>query len=290
MTDAPRTTYTEHPMFVPFAGEHLGSILTLPDSDARGVVLLLQGLGASRSHKNRVWTRLARTLAEDGIASVRMDYPDLGDSTGRLRADLDDPPVEEAEAVVRQAMEASGTDTFAVVGNCMGLRAGFALASRTDDCISVASILLGSAKPLLRGQGFSPSGRAVKRATKRLPTLARTVRRLMPHAHLEQRLRFLPEVEAVLRTRGGYFLFFGRPEATGAVRTEPPACSRSVRTGRPPLASGSERWPRREPQGSGSPWTSNLCSSDPSQGGWTTCSKVSVLGGIREPAAQGRKT
>jgi hypothetical protein len=202
-------------MFIPFAGSHLAAVLTVPESSPRGLVLLLQGLGASRSHKNRVWTRLARTLAGRGIASVRMDYPDLGDSTGTLRADLDDPPVDEAEAIARIAMDVSGTHSFGVVGNCMGLRTGFALANRDERCVTVASILLGSAKPLLRGQGFSASGRAVKRATRRLPKMARAVRRLMPDTHLEQRLRLLPDVESVLRTRGGYVLFFGRPEATG---------------------------------------------------------------------------
>jgi hypothetical protein len=206
--------FTEHPLFVPFEGEHVASVLTLPDTDPRGLVLLLQGLGAARSHKNRVWTRTARRLADRGIASVRMDYPDMGDSTGVLHADLDDLPVEQVGLVVRTAMEAVGVDRFAVVGNCMGLRTGFSLASRTEECVTVASILLGSAKPLLRGQGYSASGRAVKVAAKRLPTVAGRVRRLLPGAHLEQRLRLLPEVEAVLRTRGGFFLFFGSPENT----------------------------------------------------------------------------
>ena len=224
MTDAPRRTYTEHPMFVPFAGEHLGSILTMPDSDARGVVLLLQGLGASRSHKNRVWTRLARTLAEDGIASVRMDYPDLGDSTGSLRADLDDPPVEEAEAVVRVAMKASDTDTFAVVGNCMGLRAGFALASRTDDCVSVASILLGSAKPLLRGQGFSPFRPG--RETRDQAATHAGAHRTTAHATRPSRTATaLPSRGRSRPSNARRLLPVLRPSGSnGAVRTEPPAC------------------------------------------------------------------
>jgi pimeloyl-ACP methyl ester carboxylesterase len=206
--------HMDHPMFVPVLGEYIASVLSLPDSDPRGLVVLLQGLGAARSHKNRVWTRTARVLADRGIASVRMDYPDMGDSTGVLRADLEDLPVEEVEAVTRIAMEAAGVNRFAVVGNCMGLRTGFALASRANECVTVASILLGSAKPLLRGQGYSASGRAVKVATKRLPTIAGKVRRLLPSAHLEQRLRLLPEVETVLRKQGGFFLFFGSPENT----------------------------------------------------------------------------
>src|SRR5205809_963859 len=135
--------FTERPMFVPFRGGHMASVLTIPDSDPRGLVLLLQGLGAARSHKNRVWTRAARVLADRDIASVRMDYPDMGDSTGVLHADLEDLPVGEVEAVARIAMEAVGVDRFGVVGNCFGLRAGFSLASRTDECVTVASILLG---------------------------------------------------------------------------------------------------------------------------------------------------
>ena len=75
----------EHPMFVPWAdGEHLAAMLTVPDAPSRGLVLLLQGLGPPRSHRYQLWTRTARALAERGIASVRMDYPQVGDSTGRI--------------------------------------------------------------------------------------------------------------------------------------------------------------------------------------------------------------
>jgi alpha/beta superfamily hydrolase len=201
-------TYTEHAMFVPFASDQLATVLTLPDSDPRGLAVLLQGLGAARSHKNRIWTRMARALAGRGIASVRMDYAGMGDSTGKLRASLAEPPVEEAEAVARVAMKVAGVDQLATVGHCMGARTSFALACRMEECITVATIVP-PVKALLRGQGYSTSRRAVERTAARLPKIKMAFRGLLPSTHPEQRIRLLPEVETVLGTRGGFFLFIG---------------------------------------------------------------------------------
>ncbi len=227
-----REAYVDQPMFVPFGGGQLASVLTLPATKPRGLVLLLQGLGASRSHKNRVWTRTARGLAAHGIASVRMDYPSMGDSTGTLRTGLDDLPRDEVATVASIAMDISGAERLGVIGNCMGLRTGFALASQDERYVGIASILLGSAKPLLRGQGLSSPGRAVKKAGKRWPGAKRAVRQVFPGAHLEQRLRFLPEVEAVLSARGGFFLFFGDPKVTQPFERE---AARRVAAGSVPI-------------------------------------------------------
>lgn len=237
VTEAPSqepavTGYVEHPMFVPFADGHLAAVLTIPASGPRGLVLLLQGLGAPRSHKSRVWTRTARALAVRGIAAVRMDYPSMGDSTGKLHASFDDLPTDAVGAVAAVSARVTGVGRIGIVGNCMGVLTGFALAREDERFVTAASILLGSAKPLLRGQGSSASGRAVKRTAERWPRVRRVLRRAAPNVHLTERIRLLPDVESFIRSRGGLFLFLGRPQVTS--RFEDALARLGVLNGSPP--------------------------------------------------------
>src|SRR5206468_3179120 len=76
----------EFPVFVPSRGERIGAVIAVPDADPRGLVLLMPGGGgAPRAHRYAMYTKVARGLAERGIASVRMDWRGVGDSTGRAR-------------------------------------------------------------------------------------------------------------------------------------------------------------------------------------------------------------
>ena len=135
---------SEHPVFIPHGAERLAAIVTVPDGPPRGLALLLQGLGAPRSHKYGVWTRTARALADRDIASVRFDYQSIGDSTGTLVADLHHPPVEEAIVVANTTMGILGVEAVAAVGNCMGARTALAVGSRLAGCVSVACVLPGN--------------------------------------------------------------------------------------------------------------------------------------------------
>jgi dienelactone hydrolase len=113
----------EFPIFVPYGGEHLAAVVTLPDDDPSGLVLLATGTGAPRSHRFQLWTQAARRLADQGLASVRMDYLGSGDSTGRVverRLGELELRVAEASAVARFAMGAVGVDRLVAVGNCSG--------------------------------------------------------------------------------------------------------------------------------------------------------------------------
>jgi hypothetical protein len=60
----------DYPIFVPVDGDHLASILTVPDAEPRGLVALFQGGGgAPRSYYNSMWTVAARELAGLGFAA-----------------------------------------------------------------------------------------------------------------------------------------------------------------------------------------------------------------------------
>jgi pimeloyl-ACP methyl ester carboxylesterase len=127
---------TEHPLFVPYEGEAVAAVLTVPDGPPRGVVVLLQGLGPStRSHRHRLWPRTARRLAERGIATVRLDYPGIGDSTGDpVPSGVWDVPVEQARAVTRLALGLLGVEAWGFAGNCWGVRTGMRLAAALPGC------------------------------------------------------------------------------------------------------------------------------------------------------------
>ncbi|HEY7399985.1 MAG TPA: hypothetical protein VH989_03700 [Actinomycetota bacterium] len=198
---------SEYPIFVPAAdGEHLAAVLNVPESP-RGLALLLQGLGPPRSHRYQLWTRAARALADRGIASVRLDYPEIGDSTGKLEATLDDPPVDAALAVADAALRATGLTAFAALGNCMGGRIALKIQGRAGDCRGIGVILTGDPVKYLARKGFPKARGGVRHA------LVRKLRRVRGKAG--GGIRWIPEVPKTLATSELLVLYAG-PESTGA--------------------------------------------------------------------------
>lgn len=154
--------------FVP-VGEnaHVAAIATVPDDDPRAVVVLTTGGGGvPRSHKYRLWTKLARRLAEHGVASVRIEWPGVGDSTGTLRLSLSSPPVDQLTEVARFAMAAMGTTRLGLVGNCLGARSSVHVATSRLRCEAVALLLL---KPVTYRRRSEASRRLGKRIRARVP-------------------------------------------------------------------------------------------------------------------------
>jgi pimeloyl-ACP methyl ester carboxylesterase len=132
---------SEHPVFVPYGDEVLAGIVTVPEGTPRGVVLWLQGQGASsRAHKYRLWVRGAHKLAERGIGTLRMDLPGMGESTGSGPKNVEDLPTAEAAAMLDFAQRALGVDAFALAGHCYGAQAVFDLAE-DPRCRGVGFIL-----------------------------------------------------------------------------------------------------------------------------------------------------
>jgi pimeloyl-ACP methyl ester carboxylesterase len=133
----------EYPFFFPYEEERLAATLTVPDDgQPEALVLLLAGTGAARSHRFQLWTRTARALAENGLASIRMDYRGIGDSTGRLiQPVLGDHRLEQAIAAARFGMVATGIDRLGAVGNCSGGIVALGVAARMPECSAAICIL-----------------------------------------------------------------------------------------------------------------------------------------------------
>lgn len=206
----------EAPVFIPYGEERLAGILAVPSGRPRGLALLLQGLGAPRSHKYGLWTRTARALAERGIASLRIDYQALGDSTGSFLADLTKPPVDEAVTAARHVMEILGVDALAAVGNCMGGRTALGVAARVPECVSVGCILPGNLDAIMPERGervAGPVSSGARRFAARIPRLKRTIRKIRRARGGSNRARFLPALPAALGSSRVLLLYLGAESA-----------------------------------------------------------------------------
>jgi pimeloyl-ACP methyl ester carboxylesterase len=134
----------EFPIFVPFEGDQVAAVIAVPEEQPRALVVLLTGTGATRSHRFQLWTRVARTLAERGLASARLDYLGIGDSTGSSREVTmqGTAHTRTAQAIARFSLEALGVDRMAVAGNCSGATTALSIAADMPECSGAVCILM----------------------------------------------------------------------------------------------------------------------------------------------------
>jgi pimeloyl-ACP methyl ester carboxylesterase len=141
-------TYREFPVFVPVKDYHLCAVICAPTGELRDLgVILLSGGNITRTHRNGMWVRAARTLAERGYASIRFDYHGVGDSTGTTMFDLERPFLQDVQAVAGFLLRATGITRLALAATCFGARSALAAAARRDDVVLVAMF----PTPLRRG-------------------------------------------------------------------------------------------------------------------------------------------
>jgi pimeloyl-ACP methyl ester carboxylesterase len=175
----------EYPVFIPSQGLHLGAVITVPDAEPRAVVLLLTGYGGMlRSQRFALWTKTARLLAGHGIASLRLEWPGVGDSTGDVLADFDQLPIAEAVAAAKFAMSATGTTRLGLAGNCAGARTSLHAVRELPTCESMVLFFL---KPLAQAiDSKSLTGRAFA-IGQRLPRFLRAPLRALYFARQKDR-------------------------------------------------------------------------------------------------------
>ncbi len=165
----------EFPVFVPYGREHVAAVVTVPEGEPRGLVVLATGLGAPRSHRHQVWAVAAERLARSSIASVRFDYLALHDSTGSAQ-ELRTPPTGEAMAVAEFARRATGAKEIIGVGNCWGAHVALTVAARMEACVGAVCILPETVEP---GRAGSALRRAVGRKVAALLRSNRKIRRIV---------------------------------------------------------------------------------------------------------------
>jgi pimeloyl-ACP methyl ester carboxylesterase len=209
---------TDHPIFVPFGDASIAAVVSVPVGRPRGLVVLLQGLGAPRSHRCRLWTRVAQGLAQLDIASVRLDYPGIGDSADGAPLTLKNPPVAETLAVIEIALRALEVEEFGVVGNCLGAATALQLVGRHAGCRYVSCLLPGSPSAVLKGAGLTAPHRAARQLSKRVPRIGSFGRAMFGQRRVQPRMRFLPEIETTMRSAELMLLFLGREEMAARIR------------------------------------------------------------------------
>ena len=219
--------FREFPVFVPVGKERLCAIVCVPSKRHHDLgVVLLTGANYSRIHRNRMWVRTARELAERGYPSIRFDYHGIGDSTGEARFDLEEPFEEDACAASEFLREATGISKLSVIGTCFGSRTALAAGARDA---SIASIVLFPVKVLVspnRGSRVVRSkakARLEKRASGRraLETLLRWRQKsasVRGNSRMTVSSKVLEDLTSFLSSGDVWFVYGERSESLDGVR------------------------------------------------------------------------
>ncbi len=124
------TQYIERPLYFDSGRETLFGVLTEPADQPSRVNLLAvcPGSWIPSWHRGRMWVRLAHTLVDDGVRTLRFDYHGVGESTGRSEFSLEWPHVQDADSAYRVLMEGQRRHPY-LVGTCFGARTAAAFAA-----------------------------------------------------------------------------------------------------------------------------------------------------------------
>jgi hypothetical protein len=147
----------EFPVFVQSGGDRVAAVVTGPDDRPHGLVLLLAGTGRHNAIGSTLAARLSARLAEEGLATARLDYAGSGDSPGHVSqwnpAEIS-ATTAQARAVLDTAREALDVAPFAEVGTCYGSRIALSL---VEDPACVGAVCL--APPILDVGGLGRMSR-----------------------------------------------------------------------------------------------------------------------------------
>lgn len=126
---------------MPWGGEHLATVIAVPDGSPRGLVVLATVPGAPRSHRHQLWARAAVRLAERGVASARFEFMGLDDSTGFApQVSMAVTPLGQILAVATFGQRAVGTGAVIGAGNCLAAQAALGLAAGLEQCVGAVCV------------------------------------------------------------------------------------------------------------------------------------------------------
>jgi pimeloyl-ACP methyl ester carboxylesterase len=124
-------SFEEFPAFVPMGEDRLCAVVCAPEVSTSDMgVVLLTGGNYTRTHRNRMWVRTARQLAEAGVPSIRVDYHGVGDSTGRAVFDMESPFDADALAAADFLVTATGVSQLTFLATCFGGRTAMGAAAK----------------------------------------------------------------------------------------------------------------------------------------------------------------
>lgn len=123
------------------SGEVLAASLESPEAPLAGApaVLLCHGFSGHKAEDGRLFVRLARALAREGMVSLRFDFRGSGDSDGDFADTTVERQLDDARAALRELAGAPGVDgaRLAVLGLSMGSVVASLLAGERPDLAAV---------------------------------------------------------------------------------------------------------------------------------------------------------
>jgi alpha/beta superfamily hydrolase len=134
---------SEFPIWVPHDGGHLAAVVSVPAAPPRGLVLMLPGVSLYEAIGSfPLYPRAAAELSDRGLATVRLDYAGIGDSTAdspTWSISVIEPAIGQALAVLDAAQRAVGTERFAIAASCFGTRVALRLTKQLD-CVGAVCL------------------------------------------------------------------------------------------------------------------------------------------------------
>jgi uncharacterized protein len=134
----------ERPVWFPAGAEELFGVISDPPVPTDVGVVLVTGGGSSKgpgTHRNRMYVRLARQLAADGVVALRIDFHGFGESTGwTSKAQLDRPFPDDVLGAV-SCLERCGIRHVILVGSCFGARSVLAATDQVERVAGVALLV-----------------------------------------------------------------------------------------------------------------------------------------------------
>ena len=130
-------------------GYTLRGFFTTPDDGFRDVCVFFHGFTGHKNEHNFMFKQLSEKFAEIGIASLRYDYRGSGDSDGDFSIQNYDTVLEDAEAMLKDAVKLNGGKKVIVLGFSMGGATAGRMTAMHPDLIKKA-VLISPAAMLLR--------------------------------------------------------------------------------------------------------------------------------------------
>jgi pimeloyl-ACP methyl ester carboxylesterase len=132
-------TVVESLVFFPCGDISLAGVLTVPARPNGNAILLAWGAGTfPSSGRNRIRTRLARTLADDGYHCLRFDYIGVGESGGQYRTPHLSAPYTDEIVAAATWLVSNGHDRVVLVGNCFGAWSSLMAAKQVPGLVGLA--------------------------------------------------------------------------------------------------------------------------------------------------------
>lgn len=125
---------TEQALLIETSAGTIAAVVTHPNETPRAGVVILEGSKGTRSGANQLWVRLARSLREDGIATLRADYAGIAESWDGDVRDI----VGGARDLALWFAERVGD--IVIVAECYGLTPARSLCREDLDILGVALI------------------------------------------------------------------------------------------------------------------------------------------------------